>query len=319
MAINKGIIQVRRGLKEDLQSDKLLPGELAIATDAPCMWFCWSPGNVEQLPTSDNVIDVIIETVNQYLANNDITVISDGFMREYDGWIQYSADNKTWKNVIAVAELIGENGGYYTPTVTDNGDLTWTPSSDGMEPLPSVNIRGPEAELTKESVENALGYAPLKSADVVDNLLGNSGKLPLSDKQGKVLDEKISELNTKLSAVGTLHGVSGKITLPNSYLASAGQINLTAGTWLVTLHAYSETSNASGYMEIWIATTTSHVSGESQNEYANGTSAYNNSYPRLATSRILKVDETTAVYGRYFQNSGSDREVHYKMSAVKIA
>lgn len=122
-----------------------------------------------------------------------------------------------------------------------------------------------------------------------------------------------------MSAVGTLHGVSGKITLPNSYLASAGQINLTAGTWLVTLHAYSETSNTSGYMEIWIATTTSHVSGESQNEYANGTSAYNNSYPRLATSRILKVDETTAVYGRYFQNSGSDREVHYKMSAVKIA
>ena len=199
MAINKGIIQVRRGLKEDLQSDKLLPGELAIATDAPCMWFCWSPGNVEQLPTSDNVIDVIIETVNQYLANNDITVISDGFMRVYDGWIQYSADNKTWKNVIAVSELIGENGGYYTPEVTDNGDLTWTPSSAGMEPLPSVNIRGPEAELTKESVENALGYAPLKSADVVDNLLGNSGKLPLSDKQGKVLDEKISELNTNLS------------------------------------------------------------------------------------------------------------------------
>ena len=202
MAINKGIIQVRRGLKEDLQSDKLLPGELAIATDAPCMWFCWSPGNVEQLPTSDNVIDVIIETVNQYLANNDITVISDGFMRVYDGWIQYSADNKTWKNVIAVSELIGENGGYYTPAVTDNGDLTWTPSSAGMEPLPSVNIRGPEAELTKESVENALGYAPLKSADVVDNLLGNSGKLPLSDKQGKVLDEKISELNMNITYNG---------------------------------------------------------------------------------------------------------------------
>ena len=206
MAINKGIIQVRRGLKEDLQSDKLLPGELAIATDAPCMWFCWSPGNVEQLPTSDNVIDVIIETVNQYLANNDITVISDGFMRVYDGWIQYSADNKTWKNVIAVSELIGENGGYYTPAVTDNGDLTWTPSYDGMEPLPSVNIRGPEVELTKESVENALGYAPLKSADVVDNLLSNSGDLPLSAKQGNVLDEKISELNTKL--LGSFNSVA---------------------------------------------------------------------------------------------------------------
>lgn len=225
MAINKAIIQIRRGLKDDLQFDKLLPGELAIATDAPCMWFCWSPGNVEQLPTSDNVIDVIIETVNQYLANNDITVISDGFMRVYDGWIQYSADNKTWKNVIAVSELSGENGGYYTPAVTDNGDLTWTPSSAGMEPLPSVNIRGPEAELTKESVENALGYAPLKSADVVDNLLGNSGKLPLSDKQGKVLDEKISELNTKLFRSLTTPNDLDNATTTGIYTVTSSELN----------------------------------------------------------------------------------------------
>ena len=236
MAINKGIIQVRRGLKEDLQSDKLLPGELAIATDAPCMWFCWSPGNVEQLPTSDNVIDVIIETVNQYLANNDITVISDGFMRVYDGWIQYSADNKTWKNVIAVSELIGENGGYYTPAVTDNGDLTWTPSSAGMEPLPSVNIRGPEAELTKESVENALGYAPLKSADVVDNLLGNSGKLPLSDKQGKVLDEKISELNTK---IGQIYTCDANFVNPNGQWTTGASLTLPAGVYIVIRRGHS--------------------------------------------------------------------------------
>lgn len=241
MAINKGIIQVRRGLKEDLQSDKLLPGELAIATDAPCMWFCWSPGNVEQLPTSDNVIDVIIETVNQYLANNDITVISDGFMRVYDGWIQYSADNKTWKNVIAVSELIGENGGYYTPAVTDNGDLTWTPSSDGMEPLPSVNIRGPEAELTKESVENALGYAPLKSADVVDNLLGNSGKLPLSDKQGKVLDEKISELNTK---IGKIYNTSQyNVTGTGDWAVGSNKLTVPIGSYVVIRKATNTSGN----------------------------------------------------------------------------
>ena len=129
----------------------------------------------------------------------------------------------------------------------------------------------------------------------------------------------VSELNTKIIAIGTLLHTSGSVSLPTGSLAAAGQINLTAGTWIVTLHAYSNSSYTSGYMEIWIATTTSQVAGENQNEYANGTSAYNNDYPRLATTRILKVDGSTPVYGRYFQNSGSKREVKYKMSAVRIA
>lgn len=38
----------------------------------------------------------------------------------------------------------GENGGYYTPTVDGDGNLSWTGSQDGMPSVPSANIRGPQ-------------------------------------------------------------------------------------------------------------------------------------------------------------------------------
>jgi len=37
----------------------------------------------------------------------------------------------------------GEDGGYYTPAVSAEGVLTWTPSKNGMPSVEDVNIRGP--------------------------------------------------------------------------------------------------------------------------------------------------------------------------------
>lgn len=36
----------------------------------------------------------------------------------------------------------GEDGGFYTPTVAENGDLSWTASKDGMPAVATVNING---------------------------------------------------------------------------------------------------------------------------------------------------------------------------------
>lgn len=38
----------------------------------------------------------------------------------------------------------GEAGGYYTPAVDGDGNLSWTGSQDGMSSVPSANIRGPQ-------------------------------------------------------------------------------------------------------------------------------------------------------------------------------
>ena len=58
----------------------------------------------------------------------------------------------------------GENGGYYTPTVDDEGNLTWAGSKGDMPPVEGANIRGPAGadgegipEITPEDNGKVLG------------------------------------------------------------------------------------------------------------------------------------------------------------------
>lgn len=40
----------------------------------------------------------------------------------------------------------GTDGGYYRPSVSESGELSWTPSQSGMPAVPSANVRGPKGE-----------------------------------------------------------------------------------------------------------------------------------------------------------------------------
>ena len=73
----------------------------------------------------------------------------------------------------------GEKGGYYKPTVSEDGDLSWTPSDSAMPPVETTNIKGPEgkpgtsgsdANVTSENIAKALGYTPV-SAEFVAELI----------------------------------------------------------------------------------------------------------------------------------------------------
>lgn len=41
---------------------------------------------------------------------------------------------------------VGEDGGYYTPSVDANGNLSWRASESNMPPVEAVNIKGPKGE-----------------------------------------------------------------------------------------------------------------------------------------------------------------------------
>lgn len=58
----------------------------------------------------------------------------------------------------------GEDGGYYTPSVADDGTLTWTPSDESMPQIEPVNIKGPQGE-AGTSGENGGYYTPSVSED----------------------------------------------------------------------------------------------------------------------------------------------------------
>lgn len=40
----------------------------------------------------------------------------------------------------------GADGGYYTPNVDNDGNLTWTPSADNMPAVTGANIKGPQGD-----------------------------------------------------------------------------------------------------------------------------------------------------------------------------
>lgn len=52
----------------------------------------------------------------------------------------------------------GEDGGYWTPSVADDGTLTWAPSKDGMGDAPAaVNIKGPRGDKGDAGIQGPAG------------------------------------------------------------------------------------------------------------------------------------------------------------------
>ena len=78
------------------------------------------------------------------------------------------------------------NGGYYLPSVSDEGILSWSPTVEGMAPIPEVNVRGPQgsdASVTAEAVQavvpmawgnNVLSFGENATAGAYGLALGNS-------------------------------------------------------------------------------------------------------------------------------------------------
>lgn len=50
----------------------------------------------------------------------------------------------------------GDPGGYYKPTVDEEGNLTWTPSEEDMPSAEGANIQGPEGDPGKSAYQIAV-------------------------------------------------------------------------------------------------------------------------------------------------------------------
>lgn len=83
---------------------------------------------------------------------------------------------------IADAELAGtdgadgEDGGYYTPSVDANGNLTWTASKEGMPSVTGVNIKGAQGEQGIQGVPGTPGANGQDGAPGADGADGQDGQ-----------------------------------------------------------------------------------------------------------------------------------------------
>ena len=103
-------------------------------------------------PAIDGTVYVRVTTSGNYLVG--------GFEAEADGANTVALSNAQWNGpadnrgvaelriayvgpVPAVSGSAGEDGGYYQPSVSEAGELTWTASKAGMPAVAGTNIMGP--------------------------------------------------------------------------------------------------------------------------------------------------------------------------------
>lgn len=72
-------------------------------------------------------------------------------------------------------------GGYYTPSVSDDGVLTWQGSRDGMPTLPSADIRGPKGP---QGIQGEQGEKGDPGLGVPDPTAADAGKVPTVNDAG---------------------------------------------------------------------------------------------------------------------------------------
>ena len=103
-------------------------------------------------PSIDGTVYVRVTASGNYVVG--------GFEAEADGANTVALSNAQWNGpadnrgvaelriayvgpVPAVSGSAGEDGGYYQPSVSEAGELTWTASKEGMPAVASANIMGP--------------------------------------------------------------------------------------------------------------------------------------------------------------------------------
>lgn len=74
-------------------------------------------------------------------------------------WQIWNAETQSYVDTVYDWE-----GGYYSPSVDSEGNLTWEGSKEGMEDIPSTNIRGPQGLGVPTSTANDYGKAPTVNA-----------------------------------------------------------------------------------------------------------------------------------------------------------
>ena len=82
----------------------------------------------------------------------------------------------------------GEDGGYYAPSVSPDGELTWTASKPDMPSVPSANIKGPAGADGKDGAPGAEGPQGPQGEPGQDGAPGKNGTTftPSVDDEGNL-------------------------------------------------------------------------------------------------------------------------------------
>ena len=103
----------------------------------------------QQVQAVNSAGDTKLDQINTAIAHPPQPNTATGF------WQVWNAESGKYEDTTALYQ-----GGYYTPSVAEDGTLTWTGSQAGMPELPSANIRGPAGLGVPTPSADAAGQVP---------------------------------------------------------------------------------------------------------------------------------------------------------------
>lgn len=132
--------------------------------------------------------------VDAYFIKNPIQTVSDIFMRVSDGYIQFSTDNLTWKNVIAVSELKGQTGKTAYEYAKDGG-YTGTEEEFAQKLAKEIKVDSELSEESENPVQNKVVAQKFSQlSDTVNNQREDIANKELSGTaETKVAEHNVSE------------------------------------------------------------------------------------------------------------------------------
>lgn len=143
--------------------------------------------------------------------------------------------------------LNGENGGTYTPSVADNGDLSWT-NDKGLQNPPTVNIKGPTGETGAKGDKGDTGdIGPANTLTIGSVTTGDNASASITGqspnqtlnlvlpKSSNLIAEKKLEENTDISSTSGIvidgftinEGESFDVFIAGVMISNRSQIILT--------------------------------------------------------------------------------------------
>lgn len=138
-------------------------------------------------------------------------------------------------------------GGYYSPSVDSEGNLTWEGSKEGMEDIPSTNIRGPQGLGVPTSTVNDYGKAPTVNASGTGyELIGPYAPLSAAITETAKGNPAVCEDSVEWGLQGVrVYGKSTQVTTTGAQLFDVS--TAVDDMWIVVNNDSGETESARGF------------------------------------------------------------------------
>lgn len=229
----------RRGNNTDFDPNKLLAGEFAYVLDKKELYYCYSPGNVKRLVTSDDVNEILNSSESAYAAlqklladlegnPSQVTNILNNIVSLQNNKLDKTGDGKDNIETFTIAStdtdiVSGEKHSVIFGKILKSINIFRTNITNII-----TNIGTLASLLTTDKTSlveaiNELVNGKFNKANIANNVITTVAGLALDARQGKALQEQITAQNNNLVDINSK--INGYVFKQFTFTTNVSNIN----------------------------------------------------------------------------------------------